>query len=348
MKKYGLLLAMCGMLLVNGCGAKEAEGPEREPAGTGRETTAQGTEDPAENGTETAAPEEQEAKDLAEAETEGTEDSGEYSERYEIDDDSLLLVMKRTEDGVEITAYGEVKDGERATAMFITLDLLFEELESLHRYGILIYMDDLSLTYIMDPDLPIVIGKNRDGSTVEDIPDWMKATPDAVDEESRAYMSSIISSVYDFIETAGEEFGIQDAGAVSGADEYYMQVEYEVDGRPLSIEMSLPENKTRLTASGSAESTEKAGLMFITLYSKFKELEDLDEYTIEVSTDEVYVNLTCDGDGLHVIGENTDGSPTIELPDWITPDIDMSEEDATAYITEVLLALQEFASDLDE
>ena len=161
-------------------------------------------------------------------------------------------------------------------------------------------------------------------------------------------MSSIISSVYDFIETAGEEFGIQDAGAVSGADEYYMQGEYEVDGRSLSIEMSLPENKTRLTASGSAESTEKAGLMFITLYYKFKELEDLDEYTIEVSTDEVYVNLNCDGDGLHVIGENTDRSPTIELQDWITPDIDMPEEDATAYITEVLLALQEFASDLDE
>lgn len=168
------------------------------------------------------------------------------------------------------------------------------------------------------------------------------------DGELDTYVRDIVASIYDFIENAGEEYGIQDAGGVSGTDEYYMQGEYEVDGRPLSIEMSLPENKTRLTASGSAESTEKAGLMFITLYSKFKELEGLDEYSIEVGTDEVYVNLTCDEDGMHVIGENTDGSLTIELPDWITSDITMPEEDATAYIAEVLLALQEFASDLDE
>lgn len=193
----------------------------------------------------------------------------------------------------------------------------------------------------------MILGENTDGSAVAGFPDWMDADADQM-EDLDTYVRDIVASIYDFVENAGEAYGIQDIGNVSGTDGVYRQGEYEVDGRTLAIAMLLPENKTRMTAEGSAESAEKAGLMFITLYSKFKELEGLDEYSIEVSADEVYVKLTYDEDGLHVVGQNTDGSLTMELPDWITSDITMSEEDATAYIAEVLMALQEFASDLDE
>lgn len=81
--------------------------------------------------------------------------------------------------------------------------------------------------------------------------------------------------------------------------------------------------------------------MFAILLAKCTETS-VDGFTVTAICGDLHVSYITTDSGYMIMGKNKDGATVLEMPDWITEDLTMPEDERNAYRDEILSALAEF------
>lgn len=121
--------------------------------------------------------------------------------------------------------------------------------------------------------------------------------------------------------------------------------EYETDGGNMIIAILEDDGKGEFYIFGTANTEEKASIMFATILSKFDNKGDIfNRYSIHVSCESGSISYIDDKDEDNIVitGTNKDGSLSFSTPDWIITEFTMPEEEFNEYTNEIINALLDF------
>lgn len=123
----------------------------------------------------------------------------------------------------------------------------------------------------------------------------------------------------------------------------------EIDGSEFAIGLYENKDGTGFFATATGKTEENASIIVATLISQFEEplnAGSIEWYNILVNVDKnLYVMISYKGDKSTIMGINKDGTiSTNEMPDWITTEWSISEDEISFLANEVLQELNNFAN----
>lgn len=182
--------------------------------------------------------------------------------------------------------------------------------------------------------------KNMQGVGIDNF--ITKASTDSIEEEVERFLDKYKKELSnENTERQNEETGTENQSKEINT---IKNKTYEIDGEELILALQESEGEITFTSYAHVKSENKASLMLAVLKSSFDELGDsIDGYNITIFFGDLYVSYITTESGFIAMGKNRDGSTSISFPDWVSSELKMSEEDANAYVGDILDALKNFS-----
>lgn len=123
----------------------------------------------------------------------------------------------------------------------------------------------------------------------------------------------------------------------------------EIDGSESAIGLYENKDGNGFLATATGKTEEKASIIAATFLSQFEEPLNagaIEWYNILVNVDtDLYVMISYENNNFTIMGTNKDGTVSMnEMPDWVTTEWSISEDEVSSLANEVVQELNNFAN----